>query len=168
MFCHRIGLVILLKIVFFLTTKIIYVTKKHVIMFKFVCLLCFLYYSDRTLYRISIADSPLYLSKSIRIRQIRVERKDCHPRINNLFYPLIPPSCFVVGKDLMNDKLFVVGGQRKCSSWNESLSYRFCKDVCNYTSIWSALAYRKITKLYTTYESPWYFMLHLLPKETVC
>ncbi|CAF5035656.1 unnamed protein product, partial [Rotaria magnacalcarata] len=116
---------------------------------------------------VQIPDSPLYLSKSIRIRQIRVERKDCHPRINNIFYPLIPPSCFVGGKDLMNDNLFVIGGQRKCSGWNESLSYRFCKDVCNYTSIWSALAYRKITKLYTTFESPWYFMLHLLPKETV-
>ncbi|CAF3224191.1 unnamed protein product [Rotaria sp. Silwood2] len=118
---------------------------------------------------VQIPDSPLYLSKSIRIRQIRVERKDCHEKINNLFYPSIPPSCFVGGKNLMNDKKFVIGGQRKCSGWEElSILNNLCKDVCNYTSIWSALAYKKITKFYTTYESPWYFMLHLLPQETVC
>ena len=51
------------------------------------------------------ANSPLYLSKSIRIRQIRVNRKDCHRRINRLFYPLVAPSCFVGGKNLMNDKI---------------------------------------------------------------
>jgi hypothetical protein len=68
----------------------------------------------------------------------------------------------------MNDKLFVINGQRKCSGWKNSLLNDSCGDICNYTSIWSALAYKQITKLYTTYESPWYFMLHLLPEETVC
>ncbi|CAF3352053.1 unnamed protein product [Rotaria sp. Silwood1] len=117
---------------------------------------------------VQIPDSPLYLSKSIRIRQIRVERKNCHEKITHLFYPLIPPSCFVGGKNLMNDKKFVIGGQRKCSGWEEPLiSNNLCKDMCNYTSIWSALPYKKITKFYTTYESPWYYMFHLLPKETV-
>lgn len=135
-------------------------------MYKFVCLFLILLCTC-ILFRISIADSPLYLSKSIRIRQIRVERKKCHQRINNVFRPLQPPTCFVDGKDLMNDKLFVIGGQRKCSGWNNSTPYDYCKEVCNYTSIWSALAYRKIAKFYTTYESPWYFMLHLLPQESV-
>ncbi|CAF1122603.1 unnamed protein product [Rotaria sordida] len=117
---------------------------------------------------VQIPDSPLYLSKSIRIRQIRVERKDCHEKINHLFYPLIPPNCFVGGKNLMNNKKFVIGGQRKCSGWKQSsISNNSCKDICNYTSIWSALPYKTIIKFYTTYESPWYFMLHLLPKETV-
>jgi len=68
----------------------------------------------------------------------------------------------------MNDKLFVINGQRKCSGWKNSSLNDSCEDICNYTSIWSALAYKQITKLYTTYESPWYFMLHLLPEETVC
>jgi hypothetical protein len=68
----------------------------------------------------------------------------------------------------MNDKLFVINGQRKCPGWKNSSLNDSCEDICNYTSIWSALAYKQITKLYTTYESPWYFMLHLLPEETVC
>ncbi|CAF3878033.1 unnamed protein product [Adineta steineri] len=110
-----------------------------------------------------IPDSPLYLSKSIRIRQIRVERKDCHKKINDLFYPLLPPTCSVDGNDLMDNKLSVLNGQRKCSGWNNE----FCQDICNYTSIWSALASKRIIKFYTTYESPWYFMLHLSAKETV-
>ncbi|CAF1358196.1 unnamed protein product [Adineta steineri] len=110
-----------------------------------------------------IPDSPLYLSKSIRIRQIRVERKDCHKKINDLFNPLLPPTCSVDGNDLMDNKLSVLNGQRKCSGWNNE----FCQDICNYTSIWSALASKRIIKFYTTYESPWYFMLHLSAKETV-
>lgn len=114
-----------------------------------------------------LADSPLYLSKSIRIRQIRVERKQCHPRITQLFPPSLSPSCFVGGNNLIKAQSDVIGGQRHCSSWQLSVSNKTCSDVCNYTTVWSALAYKQRTRLYLTRESPWYFLFHLLPEETV-
>lgn len=116
----------------------------------------------------SLADSPLYLSKSIRIRQIRVERKICHSKIEKFFHPLPPPSCSVGGNNLKNDELYVIHGQRTCSGWNTSSPNAICTDSCNYTSIWSALATKQTMKFYKTHESPWYFLLHLSPKETVC
>ena len=114
-----------------------------------------------------LADSPLYLSKSIRIRQIRAERKECHTRITQLFPSSLSPSCFVGGNNLMKAQSSVIGGQRHCSSWQLPLSNSNCSDVCNYTTVWSALAYKQRTRLYVTRESPWYFLFHLLPEETV-
>ena len=116
---------------------------------------------------LSIADSPLYLSKSIRIRQIRVERKACHTKINRRFPVSSPPSCFVGGKRLMNDRASVVGGQRLAPGWQSILSNRSYEGPCNGTSPWSPLAYRKRARFHATRESPWYFLFHLLPKETV-
>ena len=115
----------------------------------------------------SIADSPLYLSKSIRIRQIRVERKACHSKINRHFPATSPPSCFVGGKRLMSDQAPVVGGQRLSPGWQSTLSNGSYQGPCNDTRLWSALAYRKRARFHTTHESPWYFLFHLLPKETV-
>ena len=114
-----------------------------------------------------LADSPLYLSKSIRIRQIRVERKQCHPRITQLFPSSLSPSCFVGGNNLIKGQSYVIGGQRHCSSWQLAVSNKNCSDVCNYSTVWSALAYKQRTRLYLTRESPWYFLFHLLPEETV-
>ncbi|CAF1049323.1 unnamed protein product, partial [Adineta ricciae] len=114
-----------------------------------------------------IPDSPLYLSKSIRVRQIRVERKTCHSKIQKFFHPLLPPSCSVDGDSLKNDELYVLHDQRTCSGWNTSSPNDICADSCNYTSIWSALATKQTMKFYKTHDSPWYFLLHLSPKEAI-
>ena len=101
------------------------------------------------------ADSPFYLSKSLRVRQIRLERKLCHERIRRAFSSSTIPTCFAGEKNLMGSSSHVVAEQRTCS------------DVCNYTSVYSALASRPRRKLYVTHESPWYFQMHLSPEETV-
>ena len=135
---HRFGFEMLLKNVFFSVTKIIHVKNQRVLTFESVS-----FTSSSLLARGFLsADSPFYLSKSLRIRQIRLEQKNCS-------------SCFTGGKNLLK------------SSSNVISDRRICVDVCNYTSIYSPLAYRQRSKLYVTYESPWFYQMFLSPEETV-
>ncbi|CAF1664431.1 unnamed protein product [Didymodactylos carnosus] len=60
---------------------------------------------------IRIPDSPLYLSKSIRIRQIRAERGKCHSKIIKIFRNY-NQSCYIGSKNIISKKHLVISGKK--------------------------------------------------------
>ncbi|CAF0817205.1 unnamed protein product, partial [Didymodactylos carnosus] len=113
---------------------------------------------------VPIPDSPLYLSKSVRILQIRVNRQECRKKIIKLFREGIK-FCFVDAHDLMSKSSLVISDSMNCTAWT---ILTVCAGVCpNEISLWQPVPYKHITKLYSTYESPYYYIFYLLPKETV-